>query len=148
MFVCFLLRLSLQADINMLTCLKIWLPMWKRITMEEFFPKPVPYLLLPLIEHRIKLLCMSDVTINPGVIHTSCIITEKSRKNSAKTQHAYASLRMSTIVFLVWALIRASREDCQLKWVILPTKRFDSLLAHPLHTLHWDLLALNDMYNV
>ena len=56
--------------------------------LEEFFPKPVPYHLLPLIEHRIKLLCKSDVIINAGeiqVINTSCIIREKSRKNSAKT---------------------------------------------------------------
>merc|ERR1712002_144138 len=51
--------------------------------LEEFFPKPVPYHLLPLIEHRIKLLCKSDVTINPGeiqVINTACVIKGKSRK--------------------------------------------------------------------
>ena len=56
--------------------------------LEEFFPRLVPYHLLPLIEHRIKLVCKSDVTINAGeiqVINTSCIIKEKSRKNSAKT---------------------------------------------------------------
>ena len=56
--------------------------------LEEFFPKPVPYHLLPLIEHRIKLLCKSDVTINAGeiqVVNTSCIIKEKSCKNSVKT---------------------------------------------------------------
>ena len=56
--------------------------------LEEFFPKPVPYHLLPLIEHRIKLLCKSDVTINAGeiqVVNTSCIIKEKSCKNTVKT---------------------------------------------------------------
>ena len=52
--------------------------------LEEFFPKPVPYHLLPLIEHRIKLLCKSDVTINP-VINTSCIIKEKPHKKAVKT---------------------------------------------------------------
>ena len=48
--------------------------------LEEFFPKPVPYHLLPLVEHKIKLLCKSDVTINPGeiqVIITFCMIKEK-----------------------------------------------------------------------
>ena len=56
--------------------------------LEQFFPKKVPYHLLPLIEHRIKLLCKSDVIINPGeiqVINTSCVIKDKSRKNFAKT---------------------------------------------------------------
>ena len=72
--------------------------------LEEFFPKPVPYHLLPLIEHRIKLLCKSDVIIDAGeiqVINTSCIIKEKSRKNSAKTEHVYAPLRESTPVFWI-----------------------------------------------
>ena len=31
--------------------------------LEEFFPKQVPYHLLPLIEHRIKLLCKTDGSI-------------------------------------------------------------------------------------
>ena len=66
--------------------------------LEQFFPKPVPYHLLPLIEHRIRLLCKSDVLINPGevqVINTSCIIKGKSRKRLSMFLLPYESLPLS-----------------------------------------------------
>ena len=66
--------------------------------LEQFFPKPVPYHLLPLIEHRIKLLCKSDVVINPGevqVINTACIIKGKSRKKLSMFLLSYESLPLS-----------------------------------------------------
>ena len=66
--------------------------------LEEFFPKPVPYHLLPLIEHRIKLLCKSDVIINAGeiqVINTSCIIKGKSRKKLSMYLLPYENLPLA-----------------------------------------------------
>ena len=73
--------------------------MWRKITpLEQFFPKPVPYHLLPLIEHRIKLLCKSDVAINPGeiqVINTTCVIKGKSRKKLTMALIAYENLPLS-----------------------------------------------------
>ena len=66
--------------------------------LEQFFPKPVPYHLLPLIEHRIKLLCKSDVTINPGeiqVINTACVIKGKSRKKLSMYLFPYENLPLA-----------------------------------------------------
>ena len=72
--------------------------------LEEFFPKQVPYHLLPLIEHRIKLLCKTDATINPGerqLINTTCVIKGKSRK---KTIHVSDCLRESTPLVRVYRI--------------------------------------------
>ena len=66
--------------------------------LEQFFPKQVPYHLLPLIEHRIKLLCKSDVTINPGeiqVINTACVIKGKSRKKLSMYLLPYENLPLA-----------------------------------------------------
>ena len=66
--------------------------------LEEFFPKQVPYHLLPLIEHRIKLLCKTDATINPGevqLINTTCIIKGKSRKKLSMFLLPYDNLPLS-----------------------------------------------------
>ena len=66
--------------------------------LEQFFPKPVPYHLLPLIEHRIKLLCKTDATINPGerqLINTTCVIKGKSRKKLSMFLIAYENLPLS-----------------------------------------------------
>ena len=66
--------------------------------LEEFFPKQVPYHLLPLIEHRIKLLCKTDATINPGerqLINTTCVIKGKSRKKLSMFLIAYENLPLS-----------------------------------------------------
>ena len=66
--------------------------------LEEFFPKQVPYHLLPLIEHRIKLLCKTDATINPGevqLINTTCIIKGKSRKKLSMFLFPYDNLPLS-----------------------------------------------------
>ena len=66
--------------------------------LEQFFPKPVPYHLLPLIEHRIKLLCKRDVTINPGeiqVINTACVIKGKSRKKLSMYLLPYENLPLA-----------------------------------------------------
>ena len=60
--------------------------------LEEFFPKQVPYHLLPLIEHRIKLLCKTDATINPGeiqLINTTYVIKGKSRKKNCSPTRIY-----------------------------------------------------------
>ena len=72
-----------------------------------------------IFAQRIKLLCKSDVTINAGkiqVVNTSCIIKEKSCKNSVKTLQKlsmymlpYESL--SRLLNLLVTLIASSQED-------------------------------------
>ena len=57
--------------------------------LEEFFPKQVPYHLLPLIEHRIKLLCKTDATINPGEVQHNMY---NQGEISQKTIHVSAPL--------------------------------------------------------
>ena len=58
--------------------------------LEEFFPKQVPYHLLPLIEHRIKLLCKTDATINLGEVQL--INMYNQGEISQKTIHVSAPL--------------------------------------------------------
>ena len=49
-------------------------------TLQDFFPKRIPYHLQPLMEHRIKLLCKEDTTFDGGIIkvvNTCCILNGK-----------------------------------------------------------------------
>ena len=75
--------------------------------LEEFFPKQVPYHLLPLIEHRIKLLCKTDATIN----YNATML--QSRGNLAKNYPCFCS---PMIIYpypssLLDTLIRTIREE-------------------------------------
>ena len=50
--------------------------------LTDFFPEPIPYLLHPLIEYRIKLLLKNDAMFIPGetqVVNTSCMLKAKIR---------------------------------------------------------------------
>ena len=50
--------------------------------LADFFPEPIPYLLHPLIEYRIKLLLKNDAMFKPGetqVVNTSCMLKGKLR---------------------------------------------------------------------
>ena len=49
-------------------------------TLQEFFPKPIPYHLQPLMEHRIKLLSKEDTVFHGGeikLIDTCCVLNKK-----------------------------------------------------------------------
>ena len=49
-------------------------------TLQDFFPKRIPYHLQPLMEHRIKLLSKEDTTFDGGdikVVNTCCILNGK-----------------------------------------------------------------------
>ena len=49
-------------------------------TLQEFFPKTIPYHLKPLIEHRIKLLTKEDIVFHGGdikLVNTCCVLNKK-----------------------------------------------------------------------
>ena len=48
--------------------------------LEEFFPKKIPYNLLPYIEHRVKLILKENTTFHGGdikVVNTCCMLNGK-----------------------------------------------------------------------
>ena len=48
--------------------------------LEEFFPKKIPYNLLPYIEHRVKLILKENTTFHGGdikVVNTGCMLNGK-----------------------------------------------------------------------
>ena len=53
--------------------------------LEEFFPKKIPYNLLPYIEHRVKLILKENTTFHGGdikVVNTCCMLNGKGTKLS------------------------------------------------------------------
>ena len=66
--------------------------------IEDFFPKVVPYHLLPLIEYRIKLLIKTDALFLPGetqVVNTSCLMKGKIRTKISMFLIQYENLPIS-----------------------------------------------------
>ena len=49
-------------------------------TLQDFFPKRIPYHLQPLMEHRIKLLSKEDTVFYGGeikLVDTCCVLSKK-----------------------------------------------------------------------
>ena len=49
-------------------------------TLQEFFPKTIPYHLQPLSEHRVKLLTKEDIVFHGGdikLVNTCCVLNKK-----------------------------------------------------------------------
>ena len=66
--------------------------------LEDFFPKPIPYHLQPLIDYRIKLQAKSGNILLPGetqVVNTTCVIKSKKRAKLSMFLTPHESLPLS-----------------------------------------------------